>query len=223
MPAGIAQTPTGLAGLMDDLSGAPALGTGLGGLGHAEGGALSGAHGAAAVAVGADLRRGTGGAAAAAAVRAGLDAAVGDLLFTAEGRFLKADIRADTDIVAPARRVGIASGAAAEAEDIAEEVAQIPEIPEAAAEAAESAAAEARVGVEGRVTELVIFLALLLVGEHLVGLVGLLEALLAFLVAGVQVGMVLPGDFAVGFFDLIGRGALVHAQDLIIISLLCHK
>ena len=91
---------------------------------------------------------------------------------------------------------------------------------EEAAKAAARSAAEARVGVKGRMTELVVLLALLGVAKHLGGLVELLELLLALLVAGVQVGVVLLGELPVCLFDLVVRGALAHAQDLIVISFL---
>ena len=61
------------------------------------------------------------------------------------------------------------------------------------------------VGVDAREAVLVVPGALVRVGEHLVGLVDLLEFGLGFLVAGVQVGVVLLGQLAVGLFDFIIR------------------
>ena len=80
--------------------------------------------------------------------------------------------------------------------------------------------ARAEIGVHSRMAELVVAGALLLVGQHLVGLVGLLEFGLGGLVAGVQIRVVLLGLFPVGLLDLLVRGALGHAEDFIIISFL---
>src|SRR5699024_9556829 len=117
-----------------------------------------------------------------------------------------------------------AGTAAAEAapEEGAEDVTQVDVAHIEAAEAAEPAAgaAGAEVGIHPGVAELVVAGALLLVGEHLIGLVDLLELGLGILVAGVQVGVVLLGLLPVGLLDLIVAGPLGHAQDLIIIALL---
>ena len=221
LAADAAHTAAGLAGLVDDLARAAALGAGGGGLHRAEGGALGGAHGAAALAVGADLRRRAGGAAVALAVGALLHAGSGDLLFATEGRLLKGDVHAHAHALALAggvRVAGLAAEAAEAAENVPKNIAEIAK----AVKAAEAARAVSRVGIEGRMAKLVILLALFLVGEHLVGLVCLLEALLARLVAGVQVGVVGLGDLAEGLFDLVLCGALVYAEHLIVIAFFCH-
>lgn len=222
LAADAAHAAAGLAGLMYYLAGASALGAGRRGLREAEGRALGGANRARALAVGADLRRRAGGTAVALAVGALLYAADGHLFFTAEGGLLEAYVQRRAHALAAAGAVGIAPRAAAEAEyvsEAAENVAQIAEITEAA-EA--RAAVEAGVRVEGRVAELVVLFALFLVGEHLVGLVRLLEALLAGLVVRVQVGVSGFGDIPVCFFYFIRRGALVNAEHLVIITFVCH-
>ena len=89
--------------------------------------------------------------------------------------------------------------AAAEAENVAETGEDIAEISETAAKSAETAA-EACVGVKGCMTVLIVLLPLFLVGEDFIGLVGLLEAFFAGLVAGMQVRVVFLGDLAVCFF-----------------------
>ena len=203
-----AHAAAGLARLMDDLARALALGARRVGLHHAEGSALRRAHGARALAVGADLGRRAGLAARALAVGAGLHAADCHFLLAAEGRLLKAYADAGAYVVAPARGVGIGALAApAEAEYVAEAAEYVAQIAEAVkAEAA--APAEPGVRVECRVAELIVFLTLILVGKHLIGLVDLLEALLAGLVARMQVGMILLCKLSVCLFYLIGARVL---------------
>ena len=174
------------------------------------------------MALGADLRRGAGGAAAAVAGLAVFIPLHRDGLLAAEGRFLKADGQGHADALAPLGRVGIgAPGAAEAAEETAEDVPQVAEV-EAAVESGTAAGAE--VGVHTGVTVLVVAGPLVGIGEDLIGLVDLFELLFRRLVAGVQVRVVFPGHFLICFFDLILRGAPGNAQDLIIISfLLCHS
>ena len=74
-----------------------------------------------------------------------------------------------------------------------------------------TAAAETAESAGGLKAELVVLLAFLRVVEHLVGLGGLLEFLLGFLVAGVAVGVVFDGYLAVGGLDLVVRGLLAYA------------
>ena len=100
---------------------------------------------------------------------------------------------------------------AASAEDISEQVAQIAKATEAIA------------GVHSGKAELIIPLALLLIGEHLVRLVDLLKLSLGFLIAGVQVGVVFLCQLAESLFYFILAGALLQAQHLIVISFLCHS
>ena len=70
--------------------------------------------------------------------------------------------------------------------------------------------------------ELVILRALVGIGQHLVGLIDLLEALLAFLIARMQVRVVGLGLLAVGFFDLVLGCVLLDAEHFIIISFFSH-
>ena len=167
-PAHVAHSAAGLAGLMNDLAGPPALGAGAHGLRHAEGGTLGRADLPAAAAVRADLRGGPGGAAGAVAVGTGFNPRDTQFLLAAECRFLKADVQLGTHIVSAARCVRVPGlAAAAEAEDITETGEDIAEVPEAAAKAAE-AAAEARVRVKGRMTVLIVLFPLFLVGENFI-------------------------------------------------------
>ena len=78
------------------------------------------------------------------------------------------------------------------------------------------------VGVYAGKAELIIALAFLRVGKHIVGFVDLFELFLGFFIAGVQVRVVLFGKFAVGALDLGIRGVFADAQHLVIISFFCH-
>ena len=69
-------------------------------------------------------------------------------------------------------------------------------------------------------TELVVGLALLGVGEDLVGLADLLEALLGRGVALVDVGMVLAGKATEGLLDVGLTGALVYAEGGVVVAIL---
>ena len=82
--------------------------------------------------------------------------------------------------------------------------------------------AAARAGPEGARIEAaedpaagVVSLALLRVGQDVVGLLDLLEALLGRLVTGVAVGVVLARELPVGLLDLVRRGLLVDPEDLV--------
>ena len=64
----------------------------------------------------------------------------------------------------------------------------------------------------------VVGLLLLRIGEHLVGLGGLLELLLGIGIVAVYVRVEFPGDPAEGFLDLgVGR-VPGHAQDLVVVA-----
>src|SRR5699024_10518112 len=80
-----------------------------------------------------------------------------------------------------------------------------------------SGPATARAGGEpwpasGHGAQGVVLLALLLIGEHRVGLSDLLELLLRSLIPGVLVGMPLAGKFAVGLLHLRRVGVLGHPE-----------
>ena len=70
--------------------------------------------------------------------------------------------------------------------------------------------------------ELVVLCALIRIGQHLIRLVYLLEAGLTVLVAGVQVGVIFLGKLSVCFFEFVLGCALLDAEDLIIVSFICH-
>ena len=139
-----------------------------------------------------------------------------DLLLAAEGRLLQGDGQVIAQVVARNRAVALGTAHAA-AEEAGEDVLEAAKTAatEATAEVAVTAAAEALGAV---VAELVVLRALLRVGQHLIGLVDLLEAFLRFLVARVDIGMVLLGEGAVRLFDRGVVRIFVYAQNLIIVS-----
>ena len=148
------------------------------------------------------------------------------------GRFLKGQDDVGLDIVALARGVGVGAAGTAEtakataAEQIAEDIAQVNTAAETAAKAATEATAGLAgpiVGIDPSETELVIALALVRVGKNIVGLVDLLELFLGVLIAGVQVGVVLFGQLAVGAFDLGIGGVFADPQHLVVITFFCHR
>ena len=118
---------------------------------------------AAAVAVGANLRRGTRLAAGAMAVRAALHPVDADFLLAAEGSLLKAQGHMDTQILTGNRgiRIGLTGGTAAEAaaEEGAENVAQIHIIKAAEAAAKAATATGSKVRIHPCMAVLVIALA----------------------------------------------------------------
>ena len=108
--------------------------------------------------------------------------------------------------VAAAHRLRARSAAAPE--EGGEDVAEVGGKPAARAGCASRAALpEAREHAAG-----VVLLALLGVGEGVVGLLDLLELLLGLLVAGVAVRVVLAGELAVGLLDLIRARLARHAE-----------
>ena len=209
---------------MDDLARAAAMIAGRGGLHYTESGALLTANLTAASADGADLGSCAGLAAAAVAVGAILDAGDGYLLGAAESCLLEGQVNGCAQILALAGSVLTAgTSAAATAEEGFKYVAKVAETVEAEA-AAKSARVGVEVGVDARVTELVIAGALVGIGENLVSLVYLLEASLGRRVAGMQVGVIGLGKLAVCFFQVVLAGVLVNAEDFIKVSfLLCNK
>ena len=76
-----------------------------------------------------------------------------------------------------------------------------------------------RAGSERGMAELVVGRAFFRIAQHLVGLADLLEFFLGGLVVGIFVGMILDGQFAVGLFDLIRRGAFLDAEQFVVIGL----
>ena len=65
--------------------------------------------------------------------------------------------------------------------------------------------------------EAVVLAALVLVGQHFIGLVDVLKLLFRGLVPLIYVRVILPRQFAIGLFDFIGAGVLLHAQRFIVV------
>ena len=148
-------------------------------------------------------------AAAAGALFLALDL---DLLLDAVKGLEEADFEVVADIPAGGGAGATAAAAAAHPEEVLEDVGEVAEDVAHVFEAMEALVAQAGVAV------LVVEAAFLRVAQDLVGLGGLFEELLG-LVAGVAVGVVFEGLFAVGGLDLGGRGLAVHAQNFVIIPL----
>lgn len=155
--------------------------------------------------------------------RAVAHAAVGNVLLYAERRFLECNRHAQGNVltlhrsVAPARRP---TAPERTAEHSAQNVAEV-EVLEPA-KTAESAVAAAHRGVKRRVTVLVVLRALVRVGKNGIRLVRFLEFLLSRLVSRIRIGVVLLRQLIVCFLDRSRVGVLVNAQNLIVISFLCH-
>ena len=210
----------GVAGGFDDLAPAAALAAGGGGLHLHTHEALHHPLLAGAVAAGAGFHLAVGGAAAVAR-GAVLDPGGGDLLLTTEGGLLKGQLQPGHHILAPAGGILAGAPAGPAAEEVPEYVREAAEISEAAE--ARAARARAEVGVNPREAVLVVAGLLIGIGQHLVGLAHLLKPFLGFLVPGVPVGVVFHGHLSIGPFDLIGAGALVNPQHLVIVTfVVCH-
>src|SRR5256886_13339478 len=168
-------------------------------------------HHTTAVAFGADLRRRAGLRARAVALRARRLQRDRDLRLDTLERVLEGEIDLHLDVAAA---LGAGSSAARPAaEDAAEEIAEVAEVADVEVAEVDVAALEAAAPV--RRAEGVVLLALLRIGEQVVGALDFLESLLGRGVARITVRVVLARELAVGLLDLVGRGALCDAQDLV--------
>src|SRR5207247_2979905 len=70
--------------------------------------------------------------------------------------------------------------------------------------------------------QLVVLLPLGRAAQDVVRLVDLLEAVGSLRIVGITIGVVLLGEAAKRFLDLVGRRRLGHAEDLVIVSLRSH-
>jgi hypothetical protein len=154
-------------------------------------------------------------------------------------RRLRRVLRAAAALSCSASRASRSAHAAA-AEELFEDVAEIRRVRKIAwvdffnrhiragvpalAPSAGGAAAEIfeRIAAIGAgMSELIVILPFLLIGENVVRLLDLFESLLRLLVALVDVGVVLTNEFAVRLFDFIGAGRLRDSENFVIIAL-CH-
>jgi len=207
-----ARTPTGMAGLRNHLPVPVALGARA-----ADAEEPAGLHDLAAAAArrtGLGTRaRGRAASAAGVTMRKLFDL---DVLGGAEGGIQKRDL----DVIAqvgpgmdPRAGPGAPTHGAAHAKDILEYVAEAAEDILESGEATESGPAEPLV------TVVVINLALLGVGQHLVSLGGLLEASLGFLVTRIAVRMVLHGELPVTPLEVFFPGITADAEYFIVTAL----
>src|SRR5690606_2974178 len=116
--------------------------------------------------------------------------------------------------ITAALHAGTAATTAA-AKDIAEDITE--DIGEVAA--TKAAGPSAHVRVDPGVAVLVVGGSLVGVGEHFVGLVGLLEFLFGILVIRIAVRVIFHCQPAIGLFQLGFTGAALHAQHFIIVTL----
>src|SRR5690606_17910549 len=177
-----------------------------------------------AVALGTAPRRGAGLAAGAVAAATGGVGGESEGDGDAVDRLDEPDRRLGLDVGTASR--GLLRAAATAAEEAAEQVAetaaglvaeQVVDV-EATAGPAPAAATEAAgesAEAPGDAAHLVVLLAALGVADDVVGLGDLLEPLVLGSVAGVGVGVVLPGELAIGLLDLVGAGVLLHAERLV--------
>ena len=223
--ADLALAAAGVTGVLDDLALAVTLGAGCGGLhGHAHeilgGPDLAGAAAAVTGLHGAVCRAGAGTG------RTVLDPGCGNFLLGAESSLLKGHFDPGVHVLAPSGCVGAgpaAAESAATAENVAENVAEVTETAESAATKSTAAVACVEIGIHAGMAVLVIAAALVVVGQHFVGLAHFLELGFCLRIVGVPVRMVLHGLLAVGPLYLISAGALFHAQHFIKIALVvCH-
>ena len=134
-----------------------------------------------------------------------------DLLADAEHGLLEIEIH-DVAQVRPAPRAAAAAAIPSEnvAEDVTEDVAHVPET---------GTATTTHAAFECRMPVLVVQGALVPVGEHLVGLLGLLEFVLRRRVVGATVRMIFHGQPTEGFLQFdFGDGAF-HTQHFVVITL----
>ena len=107
----------------------------------------------------------------------------------------------------------IEDAAGAGAEDFAENLKRIMEA------AAPKTSAGARARIEGSMAVPVVSGPRLRIAQGFVGFAQFLEFFLGGFVAGIFIGMILEGQFAIGLFDFLLAGAAVHPEDIVIIAL----
>src|SRR5204863_8944342 len=111
-----------------------------------------------------------------------------------------------------------------------EDVAQAAEVRDVEITAGAAGAAAFRRASAARTTagertvaaELVVFLPLVGIAQHVVRFVNLLEALGGLRVVGIAVGMVLLGQAPESLLDLVRGGGFSDSQHLIVVALCCH-
>jgi hypothetical protein len=210
----LALTVAHTARVLDELAGAAAMRAGLL---HAEK-ALAHLHHTLAVAGAAGGGAGAGLGARAVAGVALVPAGDADLRVLSRGGFFQRDFHRVAQVGAAVHLL-TAAPATLLAEDVAKDVAK------RLGKTAKAFRPAAHVRVDARVAVLVVGGALLRVGQHLVGLFGLLELDLGLHghAALVAVGVVLHRQLAISLLDFLIAGVLGNAQDFVIVALGGHQ
>ena len=118
--------------------------------------------------------------------------------------------------IGTALRTAAATGTTAPAEEVAEDVAEDVGEVRAPCGAAETAAAHAR--IDASMAVLVVGRALARIGQHFVGLRGLLELLFGSCVPRIAIRVVFHRQASVGFLELGFAGAALDPEHLIVIT-----
>lgn len=148
--------------------------------------------------------------AAAFAIGAILAPAYAYLFLTAENRFFKCKIDLRRYVFAGDGGRPGASAADTAAEETPEDIAYIAKIPEIyiCTVCSVTAGPSAEIGIDARKAELVVLGLFVRIRQNGVRFVDLFKFFLSRLIAGMQIGMILFGQLAVGPLYLIVRGAL---------------
>ena len=200
--------------VFDNCSLAAAFRAGLNGLELSKGRFLGGSNLTATAAARASSRTGTLFSSAAMTSFAGFPAGNGNIFFAAENGFLKINYQVIAHIGAPFRSSLGRGTAAAE-----KHIKNIAHIAKAAESSTGSAAKSA---VCSGMTKLVILGTFLRIGEVFIGFVNLFKFFLCFFIAGVDIWMILPCQFAVGFFYFIITCCFFYPQHFIVITFVSH-
>ena len=217
--ADLALTLTGIAGVLHDLATAGAHGTGGGGLHLHAHEVLYRTDLATAAALSTGLNNAIGGTAAVTDSTV-FDPLGSNFLLTAKCSFLEGQLQMAHNVLTPAGCIlGALTAASAAAKELAEDITEVTEIAETAETGTVGAVSAATVaGIHTGKAELIIALALRVIGQDFVSFANFLELGLCFLVTRIPVGMVFHGRLTVGLLDFLGSGALLNAQNLIIIA-----
>ena len=128
----------------------------------------------------------------------------------------KRQLDLDLDVTPTLGRGPVSGGTTATIEEAPEQITQV-EVGTGAGEVKplSTARSRPRTWPEG-LAEGVVLLALLGIGEHVMGLTDLLEALLGRRIAGIGIGMILARQLAVRLFDLVLARPLGDAQGVVV-------
>src|SRR5438132_10079573 len=165
--------------------------------------------------------RGSARSAATRAGRAGTLALDLELLLDAARDLFQRELDANLEIVSAPRPARAPTAAAEQVLEAAASVpAEIPhEGPQGVREIEPAESARAAGAAKRCMSEPVVLCALVRVAQHLVGLGGLLEPGLGFLVPGITIGVVVEGELAVRLLDRIFGGFALDPENLVVVAL----